>query len=329
MPWVRLDDHFDEHPKIAAVGPLGIALWVAGLAYCNRNLTDGYIPWTVARSLLSWEFLDPTTAPGPNGQLCYRIGVSSGVRGQDVDSDLVIGLLLAARLWEQADAGYLVHDYAAFQPLKADILAERAQKQAAGRAGGIAAAQARAVAPATAPAKAPAQAESKPVPVSVSDPSPDPPTAQTKKSSRLSPTNGGPPQNGKPSDLDAAFINRMSDRFAADLGGHRGVLEHIEIAKAHRSWASWRNKQRGVLNWLLREQRSALAHHRPGQPKREYRPPGDEHMRHKIRTLAAALATADPTERARMRADLAEYQTQLAALGEPAEPVEDEDANRG
>lgn len=26
MPWVRLDDHFDENPKVLSVGPLGLAL---------------------------------------------------------------------------------------------------------------------------------------------------------------------------------------------------------------------------------------------------------------------------------------------------------------
>ena len=25
MPWVRIDDHFDEHPKFAKAGPLGVA----------------------------------------------------------------------------------------------------------------------------------------------------------------------------------------------------------------------------------------------------------------------------------------------------------------
>ena len=28
MPWIKVDDHFDEHPKIAKCGPLGIAMWL-------------------------------------------------------------------------------------------------------------------------------------------------------------------------------------------------------------------------------------------------------------------------------------------------------------
>ena len=44
MPWVRLDDQFPDHPKSLAVGPLGSWLYICGLAYANRFLTDGFIP---------------------------------------------------------------------------------------------------------------------------------------------------------------------------------------------------------------------------------------------------------------------------------------------
>ena len=106
MAWVRLDDHFDQHPKIAEVGPLGIALWAAGLAYCNRNRTDGFIPWGTARSLLTWQFLGENDASGQDrGRKHYRISIVSGMVGDDVDSDFVIGLLLDGGLWEELDGG--------------------------------------------------------------------------------------------------------------------------------------------------------------------------------------------------------------------------------
>ena len=54
MPWVKIDDHFSEHPKHARVGPPGWGYWLAGLAYANRNLTDGFIPHAVAYSLATW-----------------------------------------------------------------------------------------------------------------------------------------------------------------------------------------------------------------------------------------------------------------------------------
>lgn len=121
--WVKIDDHVDQNTKIAQVGPLGFALWTAGLAYCNRTLTDGFIPWTVARSLLAWEFLAP---PDENGKRrIYKMAAASGHVGLDVSSEFVIDLLLYAGLWEVVDGGYEVHDYKDFQPTRAQVEADR------------------------------------------------------------------------------------------------------------------------------------------------------------------------------------------------------------
>lgn len=151
MPWVRVDDHFSEHPKLAAAGPLAWALWFAGLAYCNRNLTDGFIPWAVADRLVSWDFLD---SEGP--VRVYIGGLDSVSEEGAVTSAYVVMLLEDAGLWDRVPSGYQVHDFDHYQPTRAVITAERAKKVAAGSAGGIAAAVAR--------AKAPAVAKSKPVP---------------------------------------------------------------------------------------------------------------------------------------------------------------------
>lgn len=173
MPWIRVDDHFDEHPKLAAAGPLAWALWIAGLAYCNRNLTDGFIPWSVAGKLVSWDFLD-----GGDGPVRIYIGSRDTVGEEGaVTSEYVIMLLLDAGLWDTVKGGYQVHDFDQYQPTKAVIVAERAKKVAAGSAGGIAAATARAKASATAPAVA----QSKPVPVPVPNPVSD---TDTKASER-------------------------------------------------------------------------------------------------------------------------------------------------
>jgi hypothetical protein len=43
MTWSKIDDQFYDHPKIVAAGPLGTALFVCGLSYCSRHLTDGFI----------------------------------------------------------------------------------------------------------------------------------------------------------------------------------------------------------------------------------------------------------------------------------------------
>ena len=134
MPWIKVDDHFDEHPKMARVGPLGWALWLAGLAYCNRNLTDGFIPYITARRLVSWDFLMPRN--GSDIESVWTVGINTGMHGEDVDSELVIGMLMDAGLWEECTGGYRVHDYMQYQPSKADVVAERqkwADKKRKGR----------------------------------------------------------------------------------------------------------------------------------------------------------------------------------------------------
>lgn len=167
MPWVRIDDHFDEHPKHAAVGPLCWGVWLAGLAYCNRNLTDGKIPWAKAHALCSFQTVDE------NGVI-WTLGRMSGHAGHDIEAEWVIETLVRAGLWDEVPGAYLVHDYEKFQPTKAQVLAEREQKRAAGSAGGKASAKARAKprrkARAKAPAEAGGQAESNPVPVPVPEP---------------------------------------------------------------------------------------------------------------------------------------------------------------
>jgi hypothetical protein len=125
MPWVRLDDRITEHPKIAEVGPLGLALFVAGLAYCNRNLTDGFIPWAEAEKLLSWKFLDTNGRDAERGAVVYTIGISSGMSGDDVTAEFVVTLLVTAGLWDKDDNGYRVHDFSDYQPSKKEVLAAR------------------------------------------------------------------------------------------------------------------------------------------------------------------------------------------------------------
>jgi len=120
VTWIKIDDHFDEHPKLARVGPLGHALWFAGLAYCNRNLTNGFIPWAIARTLVSWDFLDET------GTARIYIGSVEIVSEEGaVRSEYVIGLLVRAGVWEDASGGFAVHDYLDFQPSRASVLKER------------------------------------------------------------------------------------------------------------------------------------------------------------------------------------------------------------
>lgn len=134
MGWVRIDDGFDEHPKLQRVGPLAWGYWLAGLAYCNRNLTDGFIPWTKARSLCSFEVVVD------DGQI-WDLTRSSGYAGEDITAEWLIGLLIDAGLWNEVMSdkgrieGYRVHDYPDYQPLKAQVEEIRAAKSEAGKKG--------------------------------------------------------------------------------------------------------------------------------------------------------------------------------------------------
>lgn len=118
MAWVRIDDQFPEHPKVAQAGPLAMAMQVAGLCYCNRKLTDGFVPRSIARRLLDFEVIDA------DGKI-HTIGVTSGMSGEDISPEWVIGLLLDAGMWEKVSGGYLIHDYHDYQPSKDDVEADR------------------------------------------------------------------------------------------------------------------------------------------------------------------------------------------------------------
>lgn len=117
MPWVKIDDGFPEHPKVAKAGALAMAMQVAALCYCNRKLTDGFVPRGIARTLLDFEVLD--------GDIIYSLGVNSGFSGEDVTADWVIARLIDADMWEPVDGGFRIVSYHDYQPSKADVEAER------------------------------------------------------------------------------------------------------------------------------------------------------------------------------------------------------------
>lgn len=124
MTWVKLDDHFDEHPKLAQAGPLGMALQVAALCYCNRNLTDGFVPRSVASRLLSLETSD---ANGKPMKLAATWEAELFGGGWEIEAEHVVDRMLESGLWDQAPGGYTIHDYHEFQPSKAEVMAERAK----------------------------------------------------------------------------------------------------------------------------------------------------------------------------------------------------------
>lgn len=111
MSWVCTSDDAPEHPKLIGLDDAAYALWHRALSYCNRQLTDGFVP---AGALVALS-----RAPKP----------------ADVAKALV-----AAKLWETAEGGFMVHDYLDYQPSRAEVEEERRKKseakQKAGAAGG-------------------------------------------------------------------------------------------------------------------------------------------------------------------------------------------------
>lgn len=94
MAWVRLDDQFTDHPKLAAAGPVAGWVYVSGLCYAARYLTDGFVPETIALRF-------------------------------DGSSPEVLENLVECSLWDRVNGGYLIHDFLEYNPPASKVKAER------------------------------------------------------------------------------------------------------------------------------------------------------------------------------------------------------------
>lgn len=121
MSWARLDDNMPHHPKIMAAGLDAFGFDAAGLCYCNRYGTDGFI----ADSALSAVF-PPAKAPKKLAQRLVEVG-----------------------RWTRDDerGGYVINDFLEYN-LSAEEVRERREeihrvRVEAGRKGGIKSGEAR------------------------------------------------------------------------------------------------------------------------------------------------------------------------------------------
>jgi hypothetical protein len=96
MSWVRLDDRFPSHRKVALLSDRAFRLHVSALCWCAENLTDGHVG---EREL-------PLVARLRNLQAAAKELVDAG-------------------LWDRVDGGWLVHDYLDYNPSRDQVLAER------------------------------------------------------------------------------------------------------------------------------------------------------------------------------------------------------------
>lgn len=110
MPWFKVDDQFHGHPKVRGLDMASRGLWVTAGSWCASYLTDGVISERDVKAL-------------------------GGTRRQAEK-------LVSAGLWSLVDASpgarrYAFHDWAEFQPTRADTLAKRqrdAERKAEARA---------------------------------------------------------------------------------------------------------------------------------------------------------------------------------------------------
>ena len=135
MPWVKLDDHFPDHRKLAELGdyaPLCGWLYVCGLAFCNRQLTDGRIPKAHVHRLASFRHIGLETGSiGPADRPYATVG-------DDVTPEPLADLLVTVGLWEDQGDAYYIHDYLDYQPSKTEALALKETRAKAGMAGSAA-----------------------------------------------------------------------------------------------------------------------------------------------------------------------------------------------
>ena len=96
MPWVRLDDRFPSHRKVALLSDRAFRLHVTALCWCSENLTEGAIRER-------------------------ELAVISRIRG----AKKAALELEEAGLWDRTEDGWAVHDYLEYNPDRARVQADR------------------------------------------------------------------------------------------------------------------------------------------------------------------------------------------------------------
>lgn len=98
MPWFKVDDGLSDNVKTRRAGTEAIGLWALAGSWSSRELTDGFVPKSIARR---WD---------PRSKLARK--------------------LVEAGFWEDAEKGgeqgYQFINWSEYQPSKAEVEAERA-----------------------------------------------------------------------------------------------------------------------------------------------------------------------------------------------------------
>jgi len=110
MNWIKLDNNFLENRKIDSLSPLAKLLYLDGLLYSSRQMTDGFIPKTRVSAIEQRPLVAEILAVGE---------WSNG-------------------LWTEVEDGFLIHDFLKYQKPKAyieEVQRKNQEKLARWRAG--------------------------------------------------------------------------------------------------------------------------------------------------------------------------------------------------
>jgi hypothetical protein len=110
MSWVRLDDQFADHPKVAGLSNDAFCLHVTAMCWTAKQQTDGKLPSRLL-SRLAWRCQDPATAAAE---------------------------LQAAGVWDKTPEGWEIHDFLVYNPTKEQAAELAAKRSEAGKAGATA-----------------------------------------------------------------------------------------------------------------------------------------------------------------------------------------------
>ena len=148
MTWIRLDDGWDEHPKVLAVSEPAAMLWLRAIAYSNRRKTNGYVPLGALPRLttqpdplaVAHELAD-VRVPGCRGALFDRAEQTAAGELVQLDSHEKRASAPAGGTL----IGFYVHDIGDYQPRADGELPQsqgkpdlRAKRSAAGKQGAAA-----------------------------------------------------------------------------------------------------------------------------------------------------------------------------------------------
>lgn len=93
MPWFKVDDKLHSHPKWVGLPKGARALWISAGSWSSAQLSDGFVPRTVLKSL----------------------------QGTTREAEQ----LVAAGFWETDAEGWRFHDWREYQPTRESVTATR------------------------------------------------------------------------------------------------------------------------------------------------------------------------------------------------------------